>query len=1809
MQTPSIHISRNQAPVPALLLLLLAAAALGLGPAARADYWVLGGAGDWNVATNWSGGVVPDNTIVAGAVGEVTNGTAIVSSTVPNVSEAWAGNNGIAGDIIVTNGGTLNVDNWLVAGRAGTGNTPLSRLIVENGVVNKTGDGFLVGDINSCRGELIVAGTGVVNVNGGWFGVGNGESGWGWVYLRDNAQLLLADGRDFNIGDWGTGRGWCHLRDHARIDVRRFWVGKNDTAGAMFQSGGVVQGFTPTANEWRIGEGASAYGFYSLTGGIFDNPNNLHIGATGKGLLYQSGGTNVEGGWCAPGRYAGGHGIVHLTGGRLVHTGTGTHLFCAEQGRGEINVAGAGVLDCNLSLVVAHAYAGATGHGTLNVNGGTVRVPRFERWGDAPGGLAYVNLNGGVIEAKAGEPAFLENMTDARVYAGGAIFDTAGYDITVNQPLLGATGNGVTGIPVLDGGSGYMGPPIVSITGDGSGATAVALMADDGSGAGAFRLDAIVITCPGHDYTNAPTVALLGGLPATAATLDTPTLGPVSSGGLTKLGSGMLTLGGSNAFAGPAIVNSGSLRLNVVNALSPTANANVALGAALDLNNLDQTVGSLSGEGNVALGSAMLACGADDSSTVFSGAITGDGGLIKSGSGALALTGPNHYGGPTAITSGRLVTTTASAATGDIRLADGTALGLEVLADNAQLHPANLELGSTTAVTLDLDLGAFGNPTNAPLDVAGTLAVNGLVTVNIAAANLAVGQFPLIHYGTRAGTGGFVVGTLPPRMLAEIVTNEPNLSIDLHVLSFDNPKWAGTVPGGVWDIGVTPNWVGASSGTPATYVDGDLVLFDDSAIGTTTVDLGTTVQPAGVTINNSSLAYTLTGTGKISGPNGVTKNGSDTYTVGNTGGNDYTGTTAVNAGTLAAGAANTLSPNSPIHVGGGRLDIQGYDQTVGAVRLASGAISGSGGTLSGASYDMLSGAVNANLGGAGALTKTAPGTVTLSGANTYSGDTRINEGTLAAGAANALSPNSAVTVKGGTLDLDGHDQAAGPVSLVAGAITGAATLTAPSFQVQSGLIAPNLTGPGALTKSGGGTAALEGDLSHAGGTIVNDGTLVLGGHNTYGGDTVLNGGVAVVSADANLGAGNIVLNPTGTLRVDGGTNFASARTLHFGVAAWNGGTIDVAEHSLAWFSGAMTGAGNDTYFYKEGPGTMVYSGVTAFDDATHFFANRGLLVFSNATVSVNRWSGVASAAGADATLALVGDSALTVVHDFNVGDVTPSRARFYIADNARLVCNAFAIGKPADCVGAAYQVGGTIVNYASWVADWRIGGQWGTGDVGAYGFYLLANGAMTNVINNWQVGAYAQGVYYQSGGINEQGGWTAFGRFGGSPSLGHGVGYLTGGQFIHSQPAQHVIVAEQGRGELTVAGTASVDLAGALWIGLDYDGLAGNGTVNLNGGTLATPAITMPGLGASSLLNLNGGSLRAKANEPNFLAGLSAACVHAGGAVIDSAGFDITVAQPLLAPDGDGVSSITVDTPGSGYIGAPIVAITGDGSGATAVAEVDYVAGVLTNIVVTSPGRGYTSALVTLTGGGGAGGTATATLAPAVSGGLTKVGAGTLTLSGANTFTGPVLVREGGLVNDGVFGGTVTIEAPGALDLGPGTEDLSIADTLTLAGTLYLDINRDTFASDYIFGPPSVILGGRLVVRNLGSAPQIGDGFWLIDAAAFSGAFAQLDLPPLDPTLRWDIPGLLATGVLEVKAAAPQTIASYQFNPATGFMELRFTGNPGYPYRIVATTNLTPPIVWETLGTETADPVTGLFGFTDTNAPAHLQRFYQFQFP
>lgn len=1285
-----------------ILLIVLACGWTAIAPGARGNDWINTGTGWWNEAANWDLGV-PNNS-GGWAIGNIGNGgTAIITNTVPNVSEAWAGNAGVAGTIIVTNGGTLPVDNWLVVGRTGGGgNTPLSTLIVAgNGIINKTGDGFIVGDSVLCYGQVIVKDNAVVNVTGGWNGIGNGDGGEGWLTLQDNAVYNVV-GRDWNIGDWGSGRGHAYIKDNATLNVSLFWIAKGGTTvGAVWQSGGTLLGASG-GNEWCIGGNGSgdaeAFGFYQITAGTFANPNNLHIGRWGKGAFYQSGGTVSLGSWSAVGREANGIGVVYITGGQFSHTNTtGPAFMVAEQpSRGEVTLAGTGLMSIANRLVIGNG-----GTALFNLNGGTLSVPQIVRWN----GSAYLNFNGGTLRASADQSAFLGGLTEAVVYSGNAVIDTAGFNVSVAQALLAPFGDGVQSIPLTDGGAGYMAPPIVQIdtSGAGSGATAVALI-DPVAG----TVTNIVVTGSGYGYGGVPNVTLIGGGASTPATLGAPTLAAVASGGLVKNGAGTLTLSGANTYSGATVVNAGKL----VNSTDATAN-------------------------------------------------------------------------------------------GSYTLANGAALGVNLVNAGGQLNQASLTLGT---VTLDMDLGSFGNPTSAPLNVTGALAVNGVVTVNIDDDLPQLGQFPLIQYGSRSGSGSFALGSLPPGVVANIVTNAGG-SIDLNITFVAAPRWDGQVNGN-WDIATTANWIELSTTLATTYADGNAVLFNDAASGTTSVNLDVTVNPARVTVNNTNLNYSLSGSGKISGATGLIKQGPGVLALNNT--NDYTGVTRIEGGTVSVtNLANGGQPSS-----------------IGSASSAANNLVLAGGTLS------------------------------------YAGPAIVvDRGYSVQG------PNS-------TIDVQTDLGLSGPVSATTG----------------SGFVK---TGPAKLTHLGAGVKELSGGAGPGyrveAGTVLFDGT---GGAQTnhtqndlWVGNTI-NQGAALILSNTVLNVDNWVAVGRG----NGSSDYLSTATLYnsrlrsgnFSMGYANNIAGNLARQTLTLNGTSSITNASDMNLGESGGST---STILLNDNSIIFSDWRihlgwhagavGVMTLANSSImNVDAWFAIGHEGGTG-TLTVKDNSTLRVLWDLNVTDVDTGDGTMNIQDNARVIWGSLFVGKGTGSFGRVNQTGGSVIG-----TDFR----------------------------EAHIGFRGEGTYNLSAGsIVAPSHWFVIGRY----ATGPGVFNITGGTFIHgtNDAGRLLRVGEEGTGTLNISGTGVVETSGnALTLG---NTAAGNGTINLNGGSLQARRI-LGGPGAAAF-NFNGGVLRAGPNaNADFMTGLSSATVLAGGAIIDSGANNISIAQGLL--DGGGNGGLTKLGSGALYL-------------------------------------------------------------------------------------------------------------------------------------------------------------------------------------------------------------------------------------------------------------------------------------------------------
>ncbi len=183
---------------------------------------------------------------------------------------------------------------------------------------------------------------------------------------------------------------------------------------------------------------------------------------------------------------------------------------------------------------------------------------------------------------------------------------------------------------------------------------------------------------------------------------------------------------------------------------------------------------------------------------------------------------------------------------------------------------------------------------------------------------------------------------------------------------------------------------------------------------------------------------------------------------------------------------------------------------------------------------------------------------------------------------------------------------------------------------------------------------------------------------------------------------------------------------------------------------------------------------------------------------------------------------------------------------------------------------------------------------------------------------------------------------------------------------------------------------------------------------------------------------------------------------------------------------------------------------------------------------------------------------------LIKSGSGTLTLSGANGYSGGTTVSNGtlnvanltgsgtgsGLVTaqsggslggTGIITGPVTVNSGGTLSPGDtGIGQLRISNALTLAAgsTTAMELNKSTGTNAAVMGLTSVSYGGTLTITNLGGALAAGDSFKLFDAASYSGSFAAIVPAVPGDGLLWDTSTLASDGTLRVVTACGVSILS-----------------------------------------------------------------------
>ena len=254
-------------------------------------------------------------------------------------------------------------------------------------------------------------------------------------------------------------------------------------------------------------------------------------------------------------------------------------------------------------------------------------------------------------------------------------------------------------------------------------------------------------------------------------------------------------------------------------------------------------------------------------------------------------------------------------------------------------------------------------------------------------------------------------------------------------------------------------------------------------------------------------------------------------------------------------------------------------------------------------------------------------------------------------------------------------------------------------------------------------------------------------------------------------------------------------------------------------------------------------------------------------------------------------------------------------------------------------------------------------------------------------------------------------------------------------------------------------------------------------------------------------------------------------------------------------------------------------------------------------------------------------------GSLTKLGNGTLTLVGANSYSGGtfissgklavnnpngsgtgsgnVTVHSGGtLTGTGKLGGLVTVAAGGTLALGNQLSALTVSNNLTLAegSTTFMSISHASATNSSVRAVLTLTCGGALVVTNLSGTLTANDTFNLFNAASYAGSFSTLVLPALGSGLLWDTSALNTSGSLSVMASVPPVFNSVA-QLGDGTLRLNFSGTAGAGYEIRASTNLTlsPVTLWTLLGTGTFGAAPAIFD--DVLATNYPQRFYQIRLP
>ena len=514
-------------------------------------------------------------------------------------------------------------------------------------------------------------------------------------------------------------------------------------------------------------------------------------------------------------------------------------------------------------------------NGTVDLNGhsATISNPIADATSGTPGALTVSNSGNGGTLTLSGVNSYtgatsIANGTTLALTGAGSIASSSGVTDNGNFDISGASGN--ASISTLSG-----------------------------NGAVALGGNSLVLTNASGSFA-----------------------GTIGGSGGVVLNGGSEVLGGVNTYSGGTTLNGGAFLNISAHASLGNGGLSVGQGSSVAFNNAAQTLGDLSGAGNMALNGTALTTNGDNLSTTYSGVLSGTGSLTKAGNGTLTLSAANTYAGGTTLNGGSQITaiapvnsillTTADLVNGaNISVGNASAtvnastvsidaannLGTGAVAFNGGTLQARASLTAPTAMSVGAGNGAVDNGGNA-VDLSGDISGNGGLTF------VGAGTTTLSGVNTFSGGAALAGGTVAISSAANLGAGDLSFNGNGTI---DNGGHAATFSGKVSGSGSM-----SYTGTGSTTLSGSNAYAGGSNLlgGTVSIAAPGNLGSGAINFNGGTL---LTSSGMtVYAP--VTL-GSDNGTIDNAGNNDtFTGTIngpgtltfAGSGATAITGAANSI---------------------------------------------------------------------------------------------------------------------------------------------------------------------------------------------------------------------------------------------------------------------------------------------------------------------------------------------------------------------------------------------------------------------------------------------------------------------------------------------------------------------------------------------------------------------------------------------------------------------------------------------------------------------------------------------------------------------------------------------------------------------------------------------------------------------------------------------------------------------------------------------------------------------------------------